>query len=101
MQIGRISWAPIIKMRVNDFDCNALYDLGASISVMPKKIYDMPPIYDDYNDSGLLVPPTDGVYSTRPLGTPRGRYDAYSSKFSLRKKPRFIEPGGAKKHVEG
>ena len=33
--------------------------------------------------------------------TPRGRYDAHSSKFSLRKKPRFIEPGGAKKHVEG
>ncbi|KAK1666298.1 hypothetical protein QYE76_054457 [Lolium multiflorum] len=25
----------------------------------------------------------------------------HSSKFSLRKKPRFIEPGGAKKHVEG
>ncbi|KAK1653309.1 hypothetical protein QYE76_071114 [Lolium multiflorum] len=24
--------------------------------------------------------------------TPRGRYDAHSSKFSLRKKPRFIEP---------
>jgi hypothetical protein len=35
------------------------------------------------------------------MGTPRGRYDVYSSKFSLRKKPRFIEPGGAKKHVEG
>jgi hypothetical protein len=28
-------------MKVNDFDCNALCDLGASISVMPKKIYDM------------------------------------------------------------
>jgi hypothetical protein len=39
--------------------------------------------------------------NTRPLGTPRGRCDADSSKFSLRKKPRFIEPGGAKKHVEG
>ena len=33
--------------------------------------------------------------------TPRGRYDAHSSKFSLRTKPRFIDPGGAKKHVEG
>ena len=30
-------WEPTIKMRVNDFDCNALCDLGASISVMPKK----------------------------------------------------------------
>jgi len=34
-------WEPIIKMKVNDFDCNALCDLGASISVMPKKLYDM------------------------------------------------------------
>ena len=25
-----------------------------------------------------------------PLGTPRGRYDEHSSKFSLSKKPRFI-----------
>jgi hypothetical protein len=31
-------WEPIIKMEVNDFDCNALCDLGASISVMPRKI---------------------------------------------------------------
>ena len=30
-------WEPIIKMKVNDFDCNALCDLGASISIMPKK----------------------------------------------------------------
>ena len=41
------------------------------------------------------------VWLTRPLGTPRGRCDAYSGKFSLSKKPRFIEPVGAKKHVEG
>jgi hypothetical protein len=27
---------------------------------------------------------------TTQLGTPRGRYDEYSSKFSLSKKPRFI-----------
>ncbi|KAK1650134.1 hypothetical protein QYE76_067939 [Lolium multiflorum] len=26
-------WEPIIKMKVNDFDCNALCDLGASISM--------------------------------------------------------------------
>jgi hypothetical protein len=30
-------WEPIIKMKVNDFDCNALCDLGASIYVMPRK----------------------------------------------------------------
>jgi hypothetical protein len=34
-------WEPIIMMNVNDFDCNALCDLGASISVMPREIYDM------------------------------------------------------------
>ena len=30
-------WEPIIKMKVENFDCNALCDLGASISVMPRK----------------------------------------------------------------
>jgi hypothetical protein len=30
-------------------------------------------------------------FFTIQLGTPRGRYDEYSSKFSLSKKPRFIE----------
>src|SRR6185369_9947038 len=34
-------WEPIIKMKLNDFDCNALCDLGARISVMPKRLYDM------------------------------------------------------------
>ncbi|KAK1681478.1 hypothetical protein QYE76_042326 [Lolium multiflorum] len=49
-------WEPIIKMRVNDFDCNALCDLGASISVMPKKLYDMldlPPLKNCYLDVNL------------------------------------------------
>ncbi|KAK1605356.1 hypothetical protein QYE76_029029 [Lolium multiflorum] len=50
-------WEPIIKMRVNDFDCNALCDLGASISVMPKKVYDMldlPPLKNCYLDVNLV-----------------------------------------------
>jgi hypothetical protein len=34
-------WEPIIDTNVNDFDCHALCDLGASISIMPRKIYDM------------------------------------------------------------
>jgi hypothetical protein len=33
----------------------------------------------------------DAVRMTTQLGTPRGRYDEYSSKFSLSKKPRFID----------
>ncbi|KAK1642078.1 hypothetical protein QYE76_059883 [Lolium multiflorum] len=49
-------WEPIINMKVNDFDCNALCDLGASISVMPKKVYDMldlPPLKNCYLDVNL------------------------------------------------
>ena len=33
-------WEPIIKVKVNDFYFNALCDLGASVSVLPKKLYD-------------------------------------------------------------
>jgi hypothetical protein len=53
-------------MNVNDFDCNALCDLGASISIMPRKIYDMlglPSLENCYFD----VPLAD-VAKTKPLG---------------------------------
>jgi hypothetical protein len=33
----------------------------------------------------------DASRITTQLGTPRGRYDEHSSRFSLSKKPRFIE----------
>jgi hypothetical protein len=49
-------WEPIIKMNVNDFYCNALCDLGASISVMHRKIYDM-----------LGLPPLEFFYFNVPL----------------------------------
>ena len=54
------------KMKVDDFDCNALCDLGASISVMPKKVYDMldlPPVKNCYLD---VVPPD--ISKKKPLG---------------------------------
>ena len=53
-------------MKVNDFDCNALCDLGASISVMPKKIYnmlDLPPLKNCYLDVNLADHSTK-----KPLG---------------------------------
>jgi hypothetical protein len=53
-------------MNVNDFDCNALCDLGASISVMPRKIYDMlglPPLENCYFDVSLA-----DVAKKKPLG---------------------------------
>jgi hypothetical protein len=59
-------WEPIINMKVNDFDCNALCDLGASISVMPRKIYDMlglPSLENCYLD----VPLAD-IAKKKPLG---------------------------------
>ncbi|KAK1611433.1 hypothetical protein QYE76_035106 [Lolium multiflorum] len=59
-------WEPIIKMKVKDFDCNALCDLGASISVMPKKIYnmlDLPPLKNCYLDVNLADHSTK-----KPLG---------------------------------
>jgi hypothetical protein len=46
-------WETIIEMNVNDFDYNALCDLGASISIMSRKIYDMlglPPLENYYFD---------------------------------------------------
>jgi hypothetical protein len=59
-------WEPIIDMNVNDFDCHALCDLGASISIMPRNIYDMlglPPLETCYFD----VPLVD-VAKKKPLG---------------------------------
>ena len=59
-------WEPTIDMHVNGFDCHALCDLGASISIMPRKIYDMldlPPLEKCYYD----VPIAD-VAKKKPLG---------------------------------
>ena len=35
------SWEPIIKMKLSEFECHALCDLGSCISVMPKVVYDI------------------------------------------------------------
>jgi hypothetical protein len=37
----------------------------------------------------------------RPVRNPKRRYDEHSSKFSLSKKPRFIEPVGKSQTSEG
>jgi hypothetical protein len=50
------AWEPIIEINVNDFDCNALCDLGASISIMSQKNYDM-----------LGLPPLENCYFDVPL----------------------------------
>jgi hypothetical protein len=59
-------WEPIIDMHVNGFDCHDLCDLGASISIMPGKFYDMldfPPLEKCYYG----VPIAD-VAKKKPLG---------------------------------
>src|SRR3954470_14080207 len=59
-------WEPIIRMKIDEFDCSALCDLGASISVMPSKIYDMldlPPLEKCYLD----VDPVE-IAAKKPLG---------------------------------
>jgi hypothetical protein len=53
-------------MHVNGFDCHALCDLGASISIMPRKLYDMldlPPLEKCYYDV-----PIANVAKKKPLG---------------------------------
>ena len=53
-------------MKVDDFDCNSLCDLGASISIMPRKIYDMldlPPLEQCYLDVHLV-----DIARKKPLG---------------------------------
>src|SRR4051812_33364811 len=34
-------WDPMIKLKLNNFSCFALCDVGASTSLMPKRMYDM------------------------------------------------------------
>jgi hypothetical protein len=53
-------------VKVNDFDCNALCDFGASISVMPREIYDtlgLPPLENCYVDVHL-----SDIAKKKPLG---------------------------------
>jgi hypothetical protein len=60
------SWEPMVRMQIDEFDCNALCDLGASISVMPRKIYDMldlPPLEKCYVDVHLV-----DAAAKKPLG---------------------------------
>src|SRR3954470_6130477 len=35
------SWDPMVKVKLNNFPYFALFDVGASASVLPKRVYDM------------------------------------------------------------
>src|SRR4051812_23206835 len=47
----------MIKIKLNNFSCFAFYDVGASTSVMPKRMYDMLELepFDPYCFGVLLV----------------------------------------------
>jgi hypothetical protein len=49
------------------------------------------------SDSQLLLSSLIAVLAAQ-LGTPRGRYDEHSGKFSLSMKPRFNRPVGERNH---
>ena len=34
-------WEPTIKVKIKDYECNALCDLGASVSTIPKTLCDV------------------------------------------------------------
>ena len=34
-------WEPTIKIKIKDYECHALHDLGASVSTIPKTLYDV------------------------------------------------------------
>jgi hypothetical protein len=72
-------WEPIVKMKVNDFDFNALCYLGASISVMPRKNYDMfdlPPLEQCYLDVHFA-----DIAKKKPLGRVNDVFIMVSNKF--------------------
>ena len=50
-------WDPMIKIKLNNFSCFALCDVGASTSVMPKRMYDMLELnpFDSYSLGVRLV----------------------------------------------
>src|SRR5215216_5294518 len=58
---------------------------------------------EDVLDSPATVPEKvlDGSKCRARWGTPRGRYDEHSSKFSLSYETKVIEPVGPTKHLQG
>ena len=50
-------WDPMIKIKLNNFSCFALCDVGSSTSVMPKRMYDMLELkpFDPCSFGGRLI----------------------------------------------
>src|SRR3989337_2306932 len=59
-------WEPSIKVKIKDYECNALCDLGASVSSIPKSLCDVLGL-TDMDPCSLNLPLADSTIK-KPLG---------------------------------
>ena len=59
-------WEPSIKVRIKNYECNALCDLGASVSTIPKSLCDVLGL-TDLNECSLNLHLADSTIKN-PLG---------------------------------
>jgi hypothetical protein len=88
---------PMRSARIGDHCYYGLCDIGASSSAIPYELYreimhEIGPC--ELEEIDVVIQLAEAGRMTTQLGTPRGRYDKHSSKFSLSKRPRFIDPVG-------
>ena len=55
-------WEPTIKIKIKDYECFALCDLGASVSTIPKTLYDILGFHD-LDDCSLNLDLADSTIS--------------------------------------
>ena len=59
-------WEPTIKIRIKDYECFALCDLGASVSTIPKTLFDVLGFHD-FDDCSLNLHLADSTIK-KPMG---------------------------------
>src|SRR3954468_19513552 len=59
-------WEPTIKIKIKDYECHALYDLGASISTIPKTLCDVLG-FSEFDDCSLNLHLADSTIN-KPMG---------------------------------
>ena len=59
-------WEPTIKFKIKDYECNALCDLGASVSTIPKSLCDVLGL-TDMDECSLNLHLVDSTIK-KPLG---------------------------------
>ena len=59
-------WEPTIKIKIKDHECYALFDLGASVSTIPKYLCDLLG-FREFDDCSLNLHLTDSTIK-KPMG---------------------------------